>query len=286
MAAAGLLPAGDRGGSELQRSRCRSTRACTHTKHTPVSFRIQLHQVRADDASFLINYFFKSCLQIKASRGVSRRSRAGAQREAHPCSCGEEVLRPASVQRPDLGGLPSHSCCSLQPRSVLATICRVLPTKNEHKTEPSSPSAWSPGHVRREDAHTAVSAPRPRAPSGTFSPGRWPSCPWVLAFRPLTACLGAWQTSQLGGGGAEAALDQRVPGAHPTHGLCLQAPGWHRELGASGAPTQVGRMQLEAGRDRAHLANTHCWGEATPSHTGPHGTPGALRAEGLVGALA
>ena len=141
---------------------------------------------------------------------------------------------------PDPGGLPSRSCCSLQPRSVLATICRVLPKKNERKTEASSPSAWSPGHVRHEDAHTAVSAPCPRAPSGTFSPGRWPSCPWVLAFRPLTVCLGAWQTSQLGDGRAEAALDQRVPGARPTHGLCPQAPGWHRELGASGAPTPGG----------------------------------------------
>ena len=53
-----------------------------------------------------------------------------------------------------------------------------------------------------------------------------------------------------------------------------------------GHPRQVGRTQLEAGRDRAHPENTHCWGEATPSHTGPHGTPGTLRAEGVVGALA
>lgn len=234
---------------------------------------------------FLVNYFLKSCLQIKASRGVSMRNRAGAQQEAHPCGRGKEALRPASARWLDPGGLPSHSCCSPQPRSVLATTCRVLPQKSEHKTAVQPIGVVPRARVPR--GHTQLSQPPvhglraglSRQDAGLAAPG--------VGLQALDSTPGDLaETSQLRGGRAEAALDQRVPGAHSTCGLYLQASGWNRELGAAGAPTPggenvAGRRQGQSlpckhspwgrGDPASHGASQHTWGPACRGRGGRSG---------------
>lgn len=122
------------------------------------------------------------------------------------------------------------------------------------------------GHTQLSQSPSTGSEQDFRQDAGLAAPG--------LGLQASSAPGDLAEASQLRGGGGRGAIDQRVPGARPC-GLHLQSSGWHRELGAAGAPTPGGRTRLDAGRDRAYSANTHrgergpCLTWGLTAHLGP-----------------
>lgn len=173
---------------------------------------------------------------------------------------------------------PSPGQCSPQPAEF---------SPKRVNTKQSRPAHWhGPQGTCATGTHTAVPVPLhglraglSRQDAGLAAPG--------LGLQALDSAPGDLaEASQLRGGGAEAALDQRVPGARSTCGLHLQSSGWHRELGAAGAPTPggenaAGRRQGQSlpckhspwgrGDPASHGASQHTWGPACRGHGGRSG---------------
>lgn len=77
---------------------------------------------------------------------------------------------------------PSPGQCSPQPAEF---------SPKRVNTKQSRPAHWhGPQGTCATGTHTAVLVPRPRAPSRTFSPVCWPSCPWSWPSGPRQCAWG------------------------------------------------------------------------------------------------